>query len=175
MARAYITEKQVGREFWYFAVIHSASMINQIPGWLGRKITTPFEAVHNKTPDSKTWFELFSVGYFDHTTNGAEKRSKTEDQTLYGIAVGRDDKSNTIVFYNPLTKSYYRPPAFRLDEGHLPVTNFPSPFNTMVASRLVSTGIDWTQAQNRSQQAHESISSSTGQSLEAPSAMCPWY
>ena len=92
MARAYITEKQVGRECWYFALVHSASMINQIPGRLGRNLTTPFEAVHNKKLDSKTWFELFSVGYFDHTTDSAEKRSKTEDQTLDGIAVGRDDK-----------------------------------------------------------------------------------
>ena len=41
MARAYITEKQVSREFWYFAIKHSAHMLNQIPGRLGRKLTTP--------------------------------------------------------------------------------------------------------------------------------------
>ena len=35
-------------------------------------------------------------------------------------------KTKTIIFYNPLTKSYYRPPAFCLDEGRLPATNFPS-------------------------------------------------
>ena len=29
------------------------------------------------------------------------------------------------MFYKPLTKSYYRPPVSRLDEGRLPVTNFP--------------------------------------------------
>jgi len=125
MACAFITEKQVGREFWYFILVHATSMINQVPGRLGRKLTTPFEAIHNKKPDSKTWFELFLVGYFDHTIVNAEKRSKTEDQTLDGIAVGRDDKLNTIIFYNPLTKSYYHSPAFRLDEGRLPVTNFP--------------------------------------------------
>ena len=54
IAWAYIIEKQVGCEFWYFALVHSASMINQISGRLGRKLTTPFEAVHNKKPDSKT-------------------------------------------------------------------------------------------------------------------------
>ena len=125
MASAYITEKQVGREYWYFGIVHAANMINQVPGRLSCKLTTPFETVHNQKPDSKTWFKLFSIGYFDHTTNKAEKRSKTEDQTLYGIALGRDDKSNTIIFYNPLTRSYYRSPAFQLDEGRLPVTNFP--------------------------------------------------
>ena len=33
--------------------------------------------------------------------------------------------SNTIVFYNPITRCYYRPKVFKLDEGRLPVTNFP--------------------------------------------------
>ena len=48
-----------------------------------------------------------------------------EDHSLDGIAVGRDDKTNTIVSYSPVTRSYYRPPAFRLDEHRLPITNFP--------------------------------------------------
>ncbi|KAL7525050.1 hypothetical protein ACHAWF_001186 [Thalassiosira exigua] len=108
MARAYVTEKQVGREYWFFAVAHSANIINQVPGRLSKKLTTPFELVHGCKPDSKTWFELFS------------------DQSLGGIAVGRDDKSNTIIFYNSISKSYYRPQAFRLDETRLPATNFPA-------------------------------------------------
>jgi hypothetical protein len=63
---AYITEKQVSWEFWYFAIKHSAFMLNQIPGHLGRKLTMPFELVHGVKPDAATWFELFSIGYFDH-------------------------------------------------------------------------------------------------------------
>ena len=54
MARAYITEKQVGRYLWYFAVCHTAMMINQVPGRLGLKLATPFELVHNTKPYSKT-------------------------------------------------------------------------------------------------------------------------
>ena len=46
-ARVYITENQVGREFWYFAVQHAAMMINQVPERLGLKLVTPFELVHN--------------------------------------------------------------------------------------------------------------------------------
>ena len=48
MARAYITEKQVGREFWFYALQHASLMINQVPGRLGLKLTTPFELVHLK-------------------------------------------------------------------------------------------------------------------------------
>ncbi|KAL7538082.1 hypothetical protein ACHAWF_005990, partial [Thalassiosira exigua] len=126
MARAYITEKQVGREFWFFSIHHVAIMLNCVPGRLGRKLTSPFELMHNQKPDSRTWFELFSVGYFNHSTDGAESRSKIEDHSLDGIAVGRDANTNTIIFYNSLTRSHYRPPAFRLDESRLPVTNFPT-------------------------------------------------
>ena len=126
MARVFITEKQVGRELWYFSVRHAAMMLNQVPGRLGLKLTTPFEIVHNSKPDSKTWFELFSIGYFNHDTDNAESRSKLQAHTLYGIAVGRDDRSNSIIFYNPITSSYYRPPAFRHYEYRLPITNFPN-------------------------------------------------
>ena len=58
MARVYITEKQVSREFWFFAVRHAAIMINQVPGCLDRCLTTPLELVHGTKPDSSTWFEL---------------------------------------------------------------------------------------------------------------------
>ncbi|KAL7546380.1 hypothetical protein ACHAWF_009719, partial [Thalassiosira exigua] len=125
MARAYMTEKQMGREYWFFAVAQAAIMANQVPGRLGRKLTSPFELVHGVKPDSKTWFELFSVGYFNHSSGNDQSRSTTEDHSLDGIAVGRDTKTNTIIFYNTLTKSYYHPPAFRLDASRLPVMNFP--------------------------------------------------
>ena len=62
MAQEFIIEKQAGREFWYFMVWHAEMMLNQVPGRLGLKLTTPFEVVHNSKPYSKTWFELFSIG-----------------------------------------------------------------------------------------------------------------
>eukprot|EP00956_Cyclotella_meneghiniana_P038057 scaffold148302_cov51-Cyclotella_meneghiniana.AAC.2 len=125
MARAYITEKQVGREYWYFAVKHAVLMVNQVPGRLGRKLTSPFELVRGVKPDSSTWFELFSVGYFPHSSDDGESKSKSQANTLDGIAVGRDEQTNTVTFYNPITRQYYRPAIFKLDEGRLPVTSFP--------------------------------------------------
>jgi hypothetical protein len=126
MSRAYVTEKQMGREFWFYAVQHSVDMINQVPGRLGRTLTSPFELVHGVKPDSKTWFELFSVGFFKHTvTRGEGANTKTMEMSLDGIAVGRYRQTNTILFYNPLSKSYYRPQAWTLDETRLPITHWP--------------------------------------------------
>jgi transposase InsO family protein len=96
MARAYITDKQVGREFWYYAIKHAAHMCNQVPGRLGRKLTSPFELVHGIKPDASTWFELFSVGFFSHDSLDGATRSKAQAQTLDGIAIGRDEQTNTI-------------------------------------------------------------------------------
>ena len=126
MARAFITEKQVGRDFWYFAVRHAAMMLNQVPGRLGLKITTPFELVHNSKPESNTWFELFSIGCFNHDTYNAKIRSTLQSHTLDVITVGRYDRSNPVIFYNSITSSYYRPPYFRPGESRLPITNFPN-------------------------------------------------
>ena len=126
MERAYITEKQFGREFWYFAVCHAAIMLNQVPGRLGLKLATPFELVHDAKQNSKTWFELLSIGYFNHETDNTERRSKLQSHTLDGFAVDRDDKSNSIIFYNTITSSYYHLPDSRLDESIPPITNFPN-------------------------------------------------
>ena len=100
-------------------------MLNQVSGRLGVKLTTPFELVHNSKPNSKKLFVLFSIGYYNHDTDNADSRSKLQAHTLYAIAVIRDDRSNSIIFYNPITSSYYRPPYFWLDESRLPITNFP--------------------------------------------------
>ena len=54
MLRAFITENQVGRELWYFAVRHAKMMLNQVPGRLGLKLTTLFELVHTAKPNSNT-------------------------------------------------------------------------------------------------------------------------
>ena len=90
----------------------------------GLKPITPFELVHNSKPESKIWFELFSIGYFNHDTDNAKSRSKLQANTLDGIAVGRDYWSNSIIFYNPITSSYYHSPSFRLNKSRLPITNF---------------------------------------------------
>jgi hypothetical protein len=125
MARSYITEKQVGREYWYWAIKRASEMLNQVPGRMGRKLTSPFELVYGVKPDARTWFELFSVGFFPVESKAGEAASASQAQTLDGIAVGRDEQSNTIIFYNPITKKYYSPPVFKLEQSQLPVMLYP--------------------------------------------------
>jgi hypothetical protein len=90
MARSYFTGKQVGREFWFFADKHAAHMLNQVPGRLRCKLTSPFELVYNQ---KRTWFELFSIGYFPVKSKAGEATSASQSHCLDGIAVGRDDQT----------------------------------------------------------------------------------
>ena len=77
-----------------FSVQYASMIINKFPGGLGIKLTTPFELVHNTKPDSKTWSEIFSFGYFNHSIDNIESQSKLQAHTLHGIAVDWEEKSN---------------------------------------------------------------------------------
>ena len=46
MSRAYLTEKQMPRTFWYYAVNHAARMMNMIPGRYMGQLASPFMLVH---------------------------------------------------------------------------------------------------------------------------------
>jgi hypothetical protein len=54
MSRAYLTEKQMPRTFWYYAIKHSARMMNMIPGKYGSKLASPFMLAHGTRPDPRT-------------------------------------------------------------------------------------------------------------------------
>ncbi len=60
MARAYLMEKQMPRSFWFYVIVHSAWMMNAIPGKFGGKLASPFLLVHGSGHDERTWFPLFS-------------------------------------------------------------------------------------------------------------------
>ena len=102
MSRAYLTEKQMPRSFWYYAIKHSAQMMNMIPGRYGGKLASPFMLVHGVRPDQRTWLPLFSICYFHHEKDSDVQRSKTQAHTMDGIAIGRSPTSNAIVVYASL-------------------------------------------------------------------------
>ena len=66
MSRAYLTEKQMPRSFWYYAIKHSARMMNMIPDKYKNKLASPFMLVHGVCQDQRTWLPLFLICYFHH-------------------------------------------------------------------------------------------------------------
>jgi hypothetical protein len=61
MARAYLTEKQMSCNFWFYAITHAARMMNTIPGKFKDHLALAFMLVHGIGQDVCTWTQLFSV------------------------------------------------------------------------------------------------------------------
>jgi hypothetical protein len=120
MARAYLTEKQIPRTFWYYAIKYSALMMNMIPGKYGSKLASPFMLAHGTRPDNRTWLPLFSVSYFHHEKDSDASRLKSQAHTMDGILLGRSPTSNAILIYNPHNQKYYEPDSYKLDPYRVP-------------------------------------------------------
>ena len=131
MARAFLTEKQMPKTFWFFAIVEAARRMNTIPGKYRGKLASPFVLVHGEGQDARTWFPLFSICYFNHskdnTPTGPVKRSKHQSQTMDGIAIGRSASNNGLMVYNPRTKKFYEAKgSYRLDSYRLPCSMYSS-------------------------------------------------
>ncbi|KAL7547756.1 hypothetical protein ACHAWF_011034 [Thalassiosira exigua] len=125
MARAYLTEKQMPRRYWYFAIKHAARMMNMIPSKYCDKLTSPFMLVHGIHRDQRTWTRIFSICYFHHERDGDVRRSHTQAHTMDGVVVGRSPTSNALLVYNPRTCRYYEPDSYRIDPYRLPSSMYP--------------------------------------------------
>jgi hypothetical protein len=106
MSRAYLMEKQMPHSFWYFAIKHSARMMNMIPGKYCGKLALPFMLVHGVCPDQRTWLPLFSFCYFHHEKDSNASHSKNQAHTFDGIVIGQSPTSNAILIYNPRNQRY---------------------------------------------------------------------
>ena len=126
MARAYITDMQMPRTYWYWGLCQAVHVINYFPCLVNGLSTTPFELVYGVKPDLRTLFRLFSCGYFVHEKDGSHSLDGiAESKTMQGIAIGRSRQADAMMFYNPATRKIYTSSDYKLDEGR----STPSLFN----------------------------------------------
>jgi hypothetical protein len=119
MAHLYLTEKQILRTFWFYAVTHAACMMNVIPGKIHGYLASPFLPVHGVGHNECTWVPIFSLCYFHHEKDGNKKRSKNQAHAIDGVIVGCSPTSNALFVYNPYNKQYYKPDSYRIESYHL--------------------------------------------------------
>jgi len=127
MSRAYLTEKQMPRRFWFYSIRHAAQIMNHIPGKYRGKLATPHMLVHRVKGNCRCWAQapLFSVCFFtkdeDTINRVSVKRSKNQAHTLDGIIVGRSETSNAVIVYNPRNKQFYdEVKSYSVDPYRLP-------------------------------------------------------
>ena len=106
MACAYLTEKQMPRTFWYYAIKHAACMMNMIPGCYNNKLASLFMLVHGVRLDQRNWLPIFFLCYFHYEKDSDTSRSNIQAHTLDGIIIGQPPISNAILVYNLRNQCY---------------------------------------------------------------------
>ncbi len=125
MGHAYLAKKQMPWMFWFYAITHTACMMNAIPGKHSGCIASPFLLDHGVGHDKCTWILFFSLCYFHHKRDDNQACSKHQSHTMDGIIVGCSPTSNALMVYDPHNKQYYKPNSYRLDQYHLPCLVYP--------------------------------------------------
>ena len=148
MARSYITDMQMPRAYWFWALRHATQMVNYIPCKVNGELTTPFELVHGVKPDYRVVFRLFSTVYFRVKCDGARERDGVaEALSKQGIAIGQDRKSDGLLIYCPHTKKYFVSNSYKMDEGRSTANAFNLKYKGGIFIGLydnspISTGIE---------------------------------
>jgi hypothetical protein len=123
MARTYLTEARLPKRFWYWAIREATHRINMLPITTRPDdptnvdfLTTPFEAFYHKKPDYRTLFPFGCTGSFRRPKDGQHKRTTFESQGMLGIALGRSEFTNGMIFYNPILDSFSVSADYHLDK-----------------------------------------------------------
>ena len=109
-----MAEKLLPSEFWFFAIQYAVQLSNYLPVKTDiGSLTTPFFEAYGQKPDYRKLLPLFSIAYVKlyESANG----NTLSSQTVKGILVGNDPKSDGRLFYNPSTKSLMGSSDYRLD------------------------------------------------------------
>jgi hypothetical protein len=97
MAWAYLSKNQMPHSFWFYAITHTARMMNTIPEKFIDSLASHFMLVHGVGHNVCTWTPLFSLCYFHHKKDGDNKCSKHMAHTMNGGIIGGSPTSNALL------------------------------------------------------------------------------
>ena len=122
MARCFLTEAQLPKSYWYWAVWKSAIRLNLMlmdhPG--DGLAITPFELFYKRKPNGRVLSPFGILGTYCHDASTFETESSP------GIVVGRSDYTNGLIFYNPLNKSFGVSSDYTFGRRQIPPHPLPS-------------------------------------------------
>jgi len=120
MARCMPTEAQPPKSCWCWAVREATQRLNLTPAeGPDGNLTTPFELFWERKPDGRVLFSFGCVGCCRRDSPAFEAES------LPGVALGRSDCTNGLVFCNPLNRTFSVSSDCTLDPGKAVKSQFP--------------------------------------------------
>jgi deoxyuridine 5'-triphosphate nucleotidohydrolase len=129
MARNFLTENLLPRQFWFHALKYAVHVSNYLPVKLTNgQVSTPHELAHGTSPDYRKLIPIFSVGHTKvNSSTATGNNALVNSQTVPTILIGLDDQSDGCLFYNPTTKQIISSSDYRLDHSRPsgPIFNLP--------------------------------------------------
>jgi hypothetical protein len=137
MARSLLVEAQLPKILWFWAVREAVQRMNFIPvevptsevdaeGNVIKLVTTAHELFYEVKPDLRVLFPFGAIGYYHRPSDGGRgKRKKFESKAFTGIALGRSDNANGIMFWNPTLQRFCVSADYKLDGDRSLANAFP--------------------------------------------------
>jgi hypothetical protein len=126
MASALLIERGMPKRLWIFTLFHAVQVCSYLPIMVDGSITTSLKLVHHCQPNYQAiLYPIFSHGYFRRVQDDSRDRLQFEPQSQPGVAIGRSELVNGLMFWNPTTIIISVSADYRLN----PLDHLPSPFN----------------------------------------------
>ena len=112
MAHSFLIEAKLPKKFWFWAIREANLCLNilsitQKEGSLDPSfMMTPHFKLFGTKPDYRILFPSGCIGAFCSTRDGNHNRNNFESQCMLGIALGRSEYTNGMVFYNSIMDSF---------------------------------------------------------------------
>ena len=101
--------------------------------------TTQEEKKYGTKTDWRNLVSMFSLGYIRRNRGGKKQRATSDSQSIMGICVGNDPKSDGLLFYLQTTKKLVGSADYRLDPTVLYVTVFGYSYDVGIGFNLYNT------------------------------------
>ena len=102
------TSNYLPRKFWYFALKMAAQVSNYIPILLENgQWTTPHEQKYCTKLYWRNLVPMFSLVYICRNRYSNKQRATADSQSIMGICVDNNPKSDGLLFYLPATKNWW--------------------------------------------------------------------
>ena len=99
--------------------------MSMLPCQVKGGVTTPFKLFYQQKPDLRVLFPFGCLGHYHRPVDGSTTRTAFASKTSVGIALGRSDHSNSMLFYNPILGRFSVSADFKLDTTNSIRTAFP--------------------------------------------------
>ena len=124
MARSFLTEAKLPKKFWFWAIREANLCLNILPITQQQDgitdpalMSSPHFEFSSVKPNYRSLFPFGCFGTFCRPRDSNHTCNNFESQYMLGIALGRSEYTNGMVFYNPNLDSFSTSADYLIDKN----------------------------------------------------------